>query len=130
MGDHLQLPPLVSDLGVEYHNRTDGRLRQVLNHDAQRGGLDESLFLRLSKAHPDATVHLDEQYRMNEDIMLLSNKLVYQDRLHCNKVEIAERRLVLPKPHFIQDLHRKSACSARCCWIQYLLDDRLVFLDV
>src|SRR5258708_3839618 len=38
-------------------------------------GLDVSLFKRLSEAHPQAVVELTFQYRMNEDIMLLSNKV-------------------------------------------------------
>lgn len=33
---------------------------------------------------------------MNEDIMLLSNKLIYSDRLRCGSKEVAKRRLILP----------------------------------
>ncbi|KAJ3545844.1 hypothetical protein NMY22_g2278 [Coprinellus aureogranulatus] len=78
VGDHFQLPPLVK------------------NPQARRGGLDVSLFRRLSDAHPDSVVDLREQYRMNEDIMALSNKLIYSDRLRCGSEEVAKRKLVLP----------------------------------
>ncbi|KAF5339801.1 hypothetical protein D9611_009204 [Ephemerocybe angulata] len=78
VGDHFQLPPLVK------------------NPLARRGGLEVSLFRRLSDAHPDSVVDLREQYRMNEDIMALSNKLIYGDRLKCGSVEVANRKLVLP----------------------------------
>ncbi len=47
VGDHYQLPPLVrSEVGRE-------------------GGLDVSLFRRLTEHHPQAMVTLECQYRMN-----------------------------------------------------------------
>ncbi|CCL99895.1 uncharacterized protein FIBRA_01920 [Fibroporia radiculosa] len=95
VGDHFQLPPLVR------------------NRAARRGGLDISLFRRLSDAHPHAVVDLTEQYRMNEDIMLLSNKLIYSGRLHCGSDEVAKRTLTLPNRAFLQSLHatRQSRCK-------------------
>ena len=108
VGDHFQLPPLVR------------------NRDARKGGFDVSLFRRLSDAHPHAVVDLNEQYRMNEDIMLLSNKLIYSDRLRCGTAEVAKRGLVLPNAEFMSTLHAKSTCSTRPCWIEHLLDERSV----
>ena len=58
VGDHYQLPPL------------------VVSNDARKGGMDVSLFKRLAETHPDAMLWLDEQYRMNDDIMSLANHLV------------------------------------------------------
>ncbi|KAF5381699.1 hypothetical protein D9615_005608 [Tricholomella constricta] len=78
VGDHFQLPPLVR------------------NRAARKGGLDVSLFRRLSDAHPHAVVDLVYQYRMNDDIMLLSNKLIYGDRLRRGSEAIARQSLVLP----------------------------------
>ncbi|GAA5836873.1 hypothetical protein JCM9279_007686 [Rhodotorula babjevae] len=78
VGDHNQLPPLVR------------------NASAKQGGLDVSLFKRLSDAHPAAVVNLTHQYRMNADIMLLSNKLVYSDRLQVGAEAVGARRLELP----------------------------------
>ncbi|GAA5861587.1 hypothetical protein JCM8547_008083 [Rhodosporidiobolus lusitaniae] len=79
VGDHNQLPPLVRNLS------------------ARKGGLDISLFKRLSDAHLSAVVNLTEQYRMNEDIMLLSNTLVYEGKLKAGSAEVGRRRLELPK---------------------------------
>ncbi|GAA5824913.1 hypothetical protein JCM11251_005391 [Rhodosporidiobolus azoricus] len=78
VGDHNQLPPLVR------------------NHTARKGGLDVSLFKRLSDAHPAAVVNLAHQYRMSEEIMLLSNELIYDGKLQAGTEEVAMQRLQLP----------------------------------
>jgi DNA replication ATP-dependent helicase Dna2 len=78
VGDHFQLPPLVQ------------------NKEAQEGGLDISLFKMLSDSHPDSVVNLEHQYRMAEDIMLLSNTLIYNGRLKCGTPSIATRTLSIP----------------------------------
>ncbi|GBE84559.1 DNA replication ATP-dependent helicase/nuclease dna2 [Sparassis crispa] len=115
VGDHFQLPPLVR------------------NRDARKGGLDVSLFRQLSDAHHHAVVDLTEQYRMNADIMLLSNKLIYHDRLRCGSEAVAKRSLLLPDKTFLNSLHSgsKSACRDDRCWLNHLLDERCnaVFVD-
>ncbi|TCD66888.1 Tripartite DNA replication factor [Steccherinum ochraceum] len=113
VGDHFQLPPLVR------------------NRDAKRGGLDVSLFRRLSDAHPAAVVDLNEQYRMNEDIMTLSNRLIYSGRLRCGNEETATRGLHIPSLSFMQGLHEKSQCDKRACWLDRLLDPscKAIFVD-
>ncbi|KAF5366926.1 hypothetical protein D9757_010828 [Collybiopsis confluens] len=96
VGDHFQLPPLVR------------------NRDARKGGLDVSLFRHLSNAHPHAVVDLACQYRMNEDIMLLSNKLIYHDRLRCGSDAVARRSLSLPGKSFLHTLHTEdSRCKGK-----------------
>lgn len=65
VGDHNQLPPLVTC------------------KEAEQGGLGDSLFKRLSEAHPKAVVSLPVQYRMAADIMALPNALIYGDALRC-----------------------------------------------
>jgi DNA replication ATP-dependent helicase Dna2 len=62
---------------------------------ARKAGLDISLFKRLSDAHPAAVVNLTHQYRMNEDIMFLSNSLVYEGQLKVGSEEVGGRRLKL-----------------------------------
>jgi len=74
VGDLYQLPPLVK------------------NVDAKSSGMAESLFKRLSEAHPDSVAALQYQYRMNSDIMLLSNELIYSNRLKCGTPEVAQVR--------------------------------------
>lgn len=103
VGDHFQLPPIVRKA------------------EARAGGLDVSLFRRLSDAHPAAVAPLAAQYRMNEDIMLLSNRLIYEDRLRCGSDAVAKQALVLP--------HRKTcaeisdATCADSCWVQALMNE-------
>ncbi|KAF8123075.1 DNA replication factor Dna2-domain-containing protein [Mycena galopus ATCC 62051] len=102
----------------------------VRNHQARKGGLDVSLFRRLSDAHPQAVVNMAHQYRMNEDIMTLSNKLIYGDRLTCGSEAIATQSLVLPDTKFLDNLHTVS-CHSDGCWIDRLMAEscRAVFVD-
>lgn len=101
-------------------------ISQVRNPDARKGGLDVSLFKRLATAHPDAVVQLTQQYRMNDDIMQLSNKLVYQDRMHVGSIEVADRRLSLPRPQGLDELGLKGGAR---CWVSDLLDPQSVVLS-
>lgn len=107
VGDHNQLPPLVGPALEPLHPPllplafalvmlTPSPSTQVRNASAKQGGLDVSLFKRLSDAHPAAVVNLTHQYRMNADIMLLSNKLVYSDRLQVGADSVGSRKLALP----------------------------------
>ncbi|XP_065859442.1 DNA replication ATP-dependent helicase/nuclease JHS1 [Euphorbia lathyris] len=75
VGDHYQLPPLVQST------------------EARENGMGISLFCRLSEAHPQAISALQNQYRMCEGIMELSNALIYGDRLRCGSSEIANAKL-------------------------------------
>ncbi|KAG0269953.1 Tripartite DNA replication factor [Linnemannia exigua] len=78
VGDHNQLPPLVK------------------NAEAKKDGFDLSLFKMLSDAHPKAVVSLTYQYRMNKDVMLLSNTLVYDNKLQCANEQVANKALEIP----------------------------------
>lgn len=66
---------------------------------------------------------------MNEDIMLLSNKLIYEDRLRCGNEAIAKQSLQLPHRATCADIGT-SACGTDC-WVQDLLEERskAVFVD-
>ncbi|KEF53322.1 DNA replication ATP-dependent helicase Dna2 [Exophiala aquamarina CBS 119918] len=126
VGDHYQLPPLVQ------------------NKEAQEGGLDVSLFKLLSDAQPDSVVNLEHQYRMAEDIMLLSKELVYSGRIKCGNEAVAKRSLEIPDldgglaMHHItaSSLPRSSSSTNVCvsgstCWLRKSLapDARCLFLD-
>ncbi|EEA20373.1 DNA replication helicase Dna2, putative [Talaromyces marneffei ATCC 18224] len=115
VGDHYQLPPLVQ------------------NKAAQEGGLDVSLFKLLCDAQPSSVTNLEHQYRMCEEIMLLSNTLIYSGRLKCGNAEVASRSVKLPKLHdSIKNHHATSLAeitSGRCpgptrarCWLNDLLN--------
>ncbi|KAI0290851.1 AAA domain-containing protein [Multifurca ochricompacta] len=103
----------------------------VRNREAQKGGLDVSLFRRLSNAHPHAVVELTQQYRMNADIMLLSNKLIYNDRLSCGNQKVANQSLILPDIRFIQRIHPLALRCGDPCWIKELLNPsrKAIFVD-
>lgn len=79
VGDHYQLPPLVT------------------SQEAKDGGMDVSMFRRLSEAHPHALQRLSYQYRMNEDVMYLCNALVYGSQLRCGTPQVARQQLILPR---------------------------------
>jgi DNA replication ATP-dependent helicase Dna2 len=89
----------------------------VKNAEARRGGLDVSLFKLLSDHHKEAVVDLSYQYRMNADIMSLSNTLIYDNRLKCGSKDIANQTLELPDP----DSH---GCQTDSCWIAQTLQPR------
>ncbi|KAJ5942325.1 hypothetical protein N7516_002493 [Penicillium verrucosum] len=117
VGDHYQLPPLVQ------------------NKAAQEGGLDISLFKLLSDAQPDSVVNLEHQYRMCEEIMLLSNTLIYSGRLKCGTPQVAARSLDIPNINALEKFHvedlshapsqsRREICPgtpSTPCWLRDLL---------
>ncbi|EKM53179.1 uncharacterized protein PHACADRAFT_147492 [Phanerochaete carnosa HHB-10118-sp] len=100
------------------------------NKQAKTQGLDVSLFRMLSEAHPKAVVDLNEQYRMNKDIMLLSNRLIYGDRLRCGNEEVARRGLKTNKA-WLDAVHESQGNCKAGCWIEQLLDEssKAVFVD-
>ena len=89
--------------------------------------MDVSLFRRLSDAHPQAVVDLALQYRMNSEIMTLSNKLIYSDRLRCGNDQVATQALPIPNKSIGMAWHNTcgNAPSAQC-WLDSLVDPRQV----
>uniref|UniRef100_H3G6X5 DNA replication ATP-dependent helicase/nuclease n=2 Tax=Phytophthora ramorum TaxID=164328 RepID=H3G6X5_PHYRM len=106
VGDHYQLPPLVA------------------NAQARKEGMDVSLFRRLAEAHPEATQQLSYQYRMNRDIMLLANRLVYGDKLKCGSYSVASNHLKLR-------WQRQDTLGQKLVWpVQVLTNNQgVMFLD-
>ena len=80
VGDHFQLSPLVR------------------NKEALNGGMAESLFKTLAENHPDSVIDLRYQYRMNSEIMNLSNTLIYGKRLICANSKISESNFIFNNP--------------------------------
>lgn len=75
VGDHFQLPPLV-------------RSRAAL-----KLGFGESLFKILADAHPSSMIKLCQQYRMNEEIMSIANRLTYRNLLKCGSETVKNQVL-------------------------------------
>ena len=66
-------------------------------------GMDESLFVRLSRVTPSASVTLKLQYRMCGPVNVLANKLTYGGELECGSQEIEQATLQLPSLISIQE---------------------------
>ncbi|KAF9574864.1 Tripartite DNA replication factor [Mortierella alpina] len=133
VGDHNQLPPLVK------------------NPEAKKDGFDLSLFRMLSDRHPQSVTSLTQQYRMNQDVMLLSNTLVYKNQLRCANDEVAHKVLEIPAmARFRRHCHplistdvfsddRDTVAANGCqghsaskpCWLEQCLDPQrsVVFID-
>lgn len=117
VGDHNQLPPLVQ------------------NEEARVGGLDISLFKLLSDTHPDSVVNLEHQYRMCEDVMTLSNTLIYEGRLKCGTEALRHQKLHVPCIENLRHKHYdantimrpgtpRSICTTWTndnCWLRHLV---------
>ncbi|TWW67273.1 ATP-dependent helicase/nuclease DNA2 DNA replication, partial [Takifugu flavidus] len=115
VGDHQQLPPIVQ------------------NQEARSRGMDESLFKRL-ELHSEAVVQLNVQYRMNRQIMSLSNSLMYEGRLECGSERTATALITLPfLPSVLSELGSHSAADPQqdLAWIQatILPSNPVCFLD-
>ncbi|XP_031764324.2 DNA replication ATP-dependent helicase/nuclease DNA2 isoform X2 [Galleria mellonella] len=104
VGDPEQLPPVVR------------------SRAARRLGMEESLFHRLMKEEVTSTLQL--QYRMNEAIVNIANKVAYNDRLKCANERIAQANLSIDvqkisvMPEWVVE-----ACSTRA-------ERAVVFLDL
>ncbi|XBW36923.1 hypothetical protein QEN19_002502 [Hanseniaspora menglaensis] len=104
VGDDNQLSPLVK------------------SKEAIKLGLKESLFSKLSNIDPSNVSNLTIQYRMNEDIMRLSNFLVYNNELKCGEIN---KNRYLP---VIDNLHAKFSKNT----LEYkILDNKqsILFID-
>lgn len=77
VGDHMQLPPLVS------------------SQLAEKGGFGVSMLKRLADAHPNHVAQLTYQYRMTEDICQITNDIAYGGVLQCANDWVKHRRLSL-----------------------------------
>jgi DNA replication ATP-dependent helicase Dna2 len=89
---------------------------------AKRVGYEVSLFKTLSEAHPEAITELALQYRMNEDIMTISNRLIYSNKLRCGSEVVATRGMTIPNSIALTKVHTRS-CQTEC-WIDRLLLER------
>ncbi|CAM0138530.1 DNA replication endonuclease-helicase Dna2 [Umbelopsis sp. WA50703] len=122
VGDHYQLPPLVR------------------SEEATKKGLTKSLFKLLSEAHPSSVVYLEHQYRMNKDIMALSNHLIYDGRLKCGTEAVAHMTLDIPAfsagskgLHVFTKKnahHNHAICNGSSCWLEHVIDPKRAVLFV
>ncbi|EGW30274.1 uncharacterized protein SPAPADRAFT_63122 [Spathaspora passalidarum NRRL Y-27907] len=111
VGDHFQLPPLVQ--------HRDPKIVQGLSH---------SLFKLLAETHPESVCELTYQYRMCEDIMSLSNVLVYNNRLKCGSSAVANQSLTIPNANAIDEF---TSGSVNQRWMDNIFNpkNKVLFLD-
>ncbi|EFA82561.1 DEAD/DEAH box helicase domain-containing protein [Heterostelium album PN500] len=111
VGDNYQLPPLVQ------------------NSEAKKLGMEDSLFKRLSSAHPSAVTYLHYQYRMCSDIMYLSNELIYNGRLKCGNYQVANASMTSVNCQRASLIYPPTGWVSRVCQpqvkVQFLNTDQL-----
>jgi DNA replication ATP-dependent helicase Dna2 len=78
IGDYYQLNPLIK------------------SNLAARKGLNVSLFQKLCQKHPNESSILREQFRMNRDILHLSNTIVYKGIMRHSNTSIADQKIEFP----------------------------------
>ncbi|SCU81547.1 LAME_0B07602g1_1 [Lachancea meyersii CBS 8951] len=110
VGDHYQLPPLVK------------------NEAARAGGLDESLFKILCEKYPYSVAELTHQYRMCQDVMALSNYLIYNGKLKCGNEMVRDQELSTPNSADLIKLQNQNASKP---WLADVIDSKrkVVFLN-
>jgi DNA replication ATP-dependent helicase Dna2 len=80
VGDHHQLPPVV-------------QAEDAIAGDERCADLGESLFQRLIESSPEASVLLDQQYRMAQRIQAFASREFYDGRLRPATAEVAAQRI-------------------------------------
>ncbi len=117
VGDHHQLPPLLRARDPF----AKGKLASLPEEKIAKQNV--SLFRRLCDAHQTGVVSLKMQYRMAQDIMNLSSKLVYNDGLQCGNEQVAKQKLQTDRQLIDEDTEP---------WLKSLLDpeNRVVFVDM
>lgn len=111
VGDHYQLPPLVSNPKAK--------------------GLSRSLFKTLSEQFPQSVVDLTYQYRMCDDIMLLTNTIIYEGRLKCGSEEVANQSLLIPQLQKLNEHLADPHLPTNKRWLDTVLDEKrkVLFLN-
>ncbi|KAI9487574.1 MAG: DNA replication factor Dna2-domain-containing protein [Benjaminiella poitrasii] len=117
LGDLYQLPPIVR------------------NKEAVDGGLNKSLFSILAEARPESISYLKYQYRMNRDIMDVSNLLIYDGKLKCGNHKVASKSLHIPNLNrglrLAHESNDEICKDLTDCWLKTILDPsrKVVFVN-
>lgn len=115
VGDHFQLPPLVHHINSKI-----------------KDGLSQSLFKILVDKYPECVNKLTYQYRMNIDIMYLSNFLIYNNQLKCGSDDVANQKLKIDNIDKLNDfIINKSLNCEDDDWLKFVLLEKnsVVFLN-
>lgn len=115
VGDHYQLPPLIMA-------------------PKARKGLSRSLFKILSENFPESVIDLTYQYRMCDDIMFLTNTLIYNGRLKSGSEAVSNKKLNIPEPlnlsaHYSKILQKSADKTLNWMKLIYNEDNKVIFLN-
>jgi DNA replication ATP-dependent helicase Dna2 len=69
----------------------------VKSNLADKKGMGVSLFEKLCRKHPRSATVLKRQYRMNDDILELSNSMIYHNVMMHGSKEVATQEIKFPK---------------------------------
>lgn len=98
------------------------QLQPLVRHPkAAANGMQVSLMERLALRWPECVATLSVQYRMNEQIQCLPNKLIYDGKLTCGNAEVSKRKIQL----------QMTEDESLPAWLQAVLDPEkgVVVLD-
>lgn len=77
------------------------QLAPLVKHPkATKFGLGQSLMERLALSQPSSVAELNVQYRMNEQVQVLPNELIYNGKLICGNATVHNRLLTYEKKQF------------------------------
>ncbi|XP_047538035.1 DNA replication ATP-dependent helicase/nuclease DNA2 [Vanessa atalanta] len=108
VGDPEQLPPVVK-------SRT-----------ARRLGMEESLFHRLMQEKATSTLRL--QYRMNQPLADVANKVAYNDSLKCANQNVAQAKLKIDLQKIMSRCSIESPWLVKTCSAEF--EDVAIFLNL
>lgn len=89
--------------------------------------MEKSLFKTFTEIHPNAVANLRYQYRMNEDIMNLSNSIIYDSKMLNGSMITAQTLLYIPKwnEDFLSQFHDPDYyCCHESCWLKDVIDPK------
>lgn len=81
---------IVTDLHISFaiHDKNIVIMLLIIKIVCRSLGMEQTLLDLLGGTPTDSVVELTMQYRMNEEIMRLSNQLIYNNRLQCGTESI------------------------------------------
>jgi len=69
----------------------------VKSNLADKKGMGMSLFEKLCKKHPRSATVLKKQYRMNNDILELSNSIIYHGVMTHGDEQVSCQKVIFPR---------------------------------
>ena len=84
---------------------------------SEKKGLNISLFERLCRKYPERVTTLNKQYRMNKDILELTNSIVYNRKMEMGSEEISNQKVTY-----------KQEVNSMLTWLESIKSRSVTFL--